>query len=61
MNIKKYDKSIDIFLKKISKENLIFLRNLKDEYYCTFDDLKIAMFHGSPWNKLNEYVYERNS
>lgn len=54
---KKYGKSIEKLKETISKENLDFLEGLKDTYYSISENIKIAMFHGSPWDSLNEYCY----
>ena len=39
----------------IKKENVKFLKELPDYFIC--NDLSLAVFHGSPWDYLNEYVY----
>lgn len=53
----RYGSSIEKFLSNITQENLSYMKNLKTELYCEIDKLKIAMFHGTPWNNLNGYCY----
>lgn len=54
-NIKK--ESIKFTKNIITPQNKNKLRKLKTEYKCTIDGIKIKMIHGSPWNKLEEYIY----
>ena len=51
----KYGKSYSILKENITPDNLIFLKKLPRKYIMT--KYKIAAFHGSPWNYLNEYIY----
>ncbi len=41
----------------ISKENLEFIKKLPDSIDLTIDDKKVLVFHGSPWNHLEERIY----
>ena len=52
---RQYGKSSRLLKNSISKENLEFIRGMPDRYI--FEDYKIAVFHGSPWDSMNEYVY----
>lgn len=42
---------------KIKKENLEYLSNLKPFATTRFEETAIALFHGSPKDPLNEYVF----
>lgn len=53
--ISKYGNSLELLREKIKPENLEFIRNLPQK--VILDDYGIALFHGSPWDCLNEYVY----
>jgi len=55
----RYGKSGSLLKETITKENLQFLKNLPDHY--VIEDYKIGIFHGSPWDYLNEYIYPTNS
>jgi len=50
-------RSVEYTEEVIFKENLHELRKAKLQYNRTIDGIKIKMYHGSPWNKLEEYVY----
>lgn len=52
---KQYGKSSCLLKSSIDKENLEFIRGMPDRYI--FEDYKVAVFHGSPWDSMNEYVY----
>lgn len=54
-----YGKSSCLLKENIKKENLEFLENMPDRY--VLDDHGIAIFHGSPWDNLNGYVYPTDS
>lgn len=41
----------------ISKENFEFIKALPGSLNITIDNKKIMMFHGSPWDYLNERIY----
>jgi len=43
--------------RSITKENLNKLSKLPKQFKLCVDSLKITMVHGSPWDKLNEYIY----
>ncbi|TFD95797.1 metallophosphoesterase [Jeotgalibacillus sp. R-1-5s-1] len=53
----KYGKSFENLSFNITKENFLFLEKLQSECVLTIDGLNIAMFHGTPWDSLNEYCY----
>lgn len=55
----RYGKSNRILKETIKKDNLDFLRKLPEEYYLK--NFKLAVFHGSPWNHLDEYIYPGDS
>lgn len=48
---------LDYTQKNISRENLDFLSEFKDELRFQFQGKSILMVHGSPFDKLTEYVY----
>ncbi|MDD5063435.1 MAG: metallophosphoesterase family protein [Phycisphaerae bacterium] len=50
-----YGKSSRLLRSSINKENLEFIKGMPDQYI--FEDYKVAVFHGSPWDHMNEYVY----
>lgn len=52
---KKYGNSFNFLKDTITSVNLTFLRNLPKKYFL--DDHKIAAFHGSPWDPIEEYIY----
>jgi len=54
-----YGRSAILLKKSIKKKNLQFIESLPDKYI--FDNYHIAVFHGSPWDKLNGYVYPTDS
>lgn len=56
---KNFGKSYSILKENITEKNLMFLKKLPQKYFL--DDYQIAIFHGSPWNHLNEYIYPTNS
>ena len=49
--------SIEYTRTKINREFMNELKLAKDSYITEIDDVKIAMYHGSPWNHLEEYIY----
>lgn len=54
----KYGKSCQLLKSSIKPENLDFLKNLPGEKII--ENGNIALFHGSPWDRLNGYVYPSN-
>ncbi len=54
-----YGKSYSILKKNISPENLTFLQNLPQKYII--GEYGIGIFHGSPWDYLNGYIYPTDS
>ncbi|MFZ0035314.1 MAG: metallophosphoesterase family protein [Sedimentisphaerales bacterium] len=52
---RQYGKSSRLLKNSISKENLEFIEGMPDKYI--FKDYKVAVFHGSPWDLMNGYVY----
>ncbi|MBU2541477.1 MAG: metallophosphatase family protein [Candidatus Omnitrophica bacterium] len=55
----KFGKSLTLLKKKIKINNLDFLKALPEEYMI--NEEKIAIFHGSPRDHLNGYVYPTDS
>jgi len=55
----KYGKSIQILARNLSEDTLQFLKSLPESYVDKKNS--IATFHGSPWDKLNGYIYPTNS
>lgn len=55
----KYGRSFTLFKENLKEENLMFLKGLPQEY--TDESLQVALFHGSPWDSLNEYIYPTTS
>jgi putative phosphoesterase len=53
--IREYGRSLSLLKDTITSENLQFLKSLEES--LILEDYSIAMFHGSPWDKLNEYIY----
>lgn len=53
--IARYGNAYDIFRKNIKPNNLDFLIKLPSKHFI--EKYKIAIFHGSPFNHLNSYVY----
>ncbi len=53
-----YGNSSRLLKKYITEENISFLRALPK--VNVLDDFNIGMFHGSPWNYLEEYVYPQD-
>ena len=51
----KYGEAARVLKDSITRENLGFLRRLPDAVVQS--ELGIAVFHGSPWDHLDEYVY----
>jgi len=50
--------SLEYTRKNISKENLNYLKKIgKGSLNIEIDGLKIKMYHGSPWNEFEEYIY----
>ena len=41
----------------ISHENLEFIKSLPESIDVVIDDKRVMMFHGSPWNFLEERIY----
>lgn len=52
---KKYGRSCSLLAENITEKNLEFIKDMPDKH--VFDDYSMAVFHGSPWDNLNEYVY----
>ncbi len=50
-------KSVEYTRKKISENNLERLRKTSPHYNGLFGGMRIKMYHGSPWNLMEEYVY----
>ena len=50
-------KSFEYTKNHISNINLDKLRNAPVQQELSLDRLKVTMFHGSPWDKLEEYIY----
>jgi len=50
-------KSFEYTKNHITNINLDKLKNTPIQLELSIDGLKIVMFHGSPWDKLEEYVY----
>lgn len=57
--VKTYGKSCRILKKEIKSDNLKFLKNLPHK--IIIDEYKMAIFHGSPWDYLDEYIYPTSS
>lgn len=49
--------SINLTKNKITKLNLRKLKQAKTRYTAIIDGIKIKMYHGSPWNTQEEYIY----
>ena len=50
--------SIEYTKKAINKENIDYLKKIKKASLdIKIDGLKIRMYHGSPWNEFEEYVF----
>lgn len=49
--------SVDYTRTKITKNNLEELRKTPPFYNGVIDGMKIQMYHGSPWNFFEEYIY----
>ncbi len=49
--------SIKYTKNKISEENLLKIKSTKSHDDLIIGGLKIKMYHGSPWNELEEYIY----
>jgi putative phosphoesterase len=47
--------------KEIEEENIDYLKELPEKFLGEFDDLKMALFHGSPSNPIWEYVYPQKN
>ncbi len=54
-----YGKSCSILKNSISKENLEFIQNMSNHYIL--EDINAVLFHGSPWDYMNGYVYPDSS
>jgi len=50
-------RSVEYTKRTISEDNLEKLRKAPLHYGGLFDGLRIKMYHGSPWDLLEEYVY----
>jgi putative phosphoesterase len=50
-------KSFEYTKNHISNINLDRLRDAPLQHELSLDGLKVTMFHGSPWDKLEEYIY----
>lgn len=50
-------KSVEYTREEISEDNLERLRKAPLHYSGLFDGMKIKMYHGSPWDLMEEYVY----
>lgn len=55
--VEKYGNSYADIVKRISKENIAFLRTLKPYYEFQVGLFKIGVFHGSPYDNLCGRVY----
>ena len=55
----KYGNSMMHFRKNISQRSLAFLKSLPDHYID--ESAGLAVFHGSPWDYYNGYVYPTDS
>jgi putative phosphoesterase len=53
---KRYGAGMEIAIDTISADNMEFLYNMKASQMLDIDNLKIAMFHGSP-NANDQYIY----
>lgn len=49
--------SVERMKSLISSENLKFINSLPDSFDAIIDGKKIFMFHGSPWDHLEERIY----
>lgn len=49
--------SVEYTKNKISAENLLKIKKTKSFDNLIVDGLKIKMYHGSPWDTLEEYIY----
>jgi putative phosphoesterase len=54
--LKKYGSSINIALEEISRDQLNYIKNLKETVNVKVDSMDIYLAHGSPWNH-DEYIY----
>ena len=54
-------KAIQWTRKEIEEENIDYLKELPEKFLGEFDDLKMALFHGSPSNPIWEYVYPQKN
>jgi putative phosphoesterase len=54
-----YGKSSRLLKNNISRESLEFIKGMPEQY--VLEDHKMAVFHGSPWDNMNEYVYPSSS
>lgn len=50
-------RSVEYTRKKISEDNVERLKEAPLLYSGLFDGLRIKMYHGSPWDLMEEYVY----
>lgn len=50
-------KSVEYTRGEISEDNLERLRRTSFHYSGLFDGMRIKMYHGSPWDMMEEYVY----
>lgn len=50
-------RSIDFTRERLTEENARLLAAVPPEMRLNLDGLSIAMFHGSPWDPLEQYIY----
>ncbi len=55
----RYGSSCALLLDSIKKDNISFLKRLRQSYIL--DECNLCAFHGSPWDSLNGYVYPADS
>jgi len=56
---RKYGNSCIVLKKSITEENHAFLKGLPKKFVLKKES--VALFHGSPWETLNDYVYPTDS
>lgn len=56
-HISKENRSFSLLSNNLSNENLDYLKSLPSERSLIINNLKIGMFHGTPWNPIDEYCY----
>lgn len=57
----KYGHANKLFLETASAECITFLRKMEQSEIFEINGCEIAMFHGSPWDPLDEYIYPDSS